>query len=265
MLLEKFNPELRMLLDMNEFIHYSPEKEYAEYHSAHIDLVKQYALILNHRLGFRLSDHKLAYIAYAHDLLKEHGLNESLDRKYHEHPIPENPILYVRNNLDILEDYGMDDYFNSATQYHALAAAIFLIKELHVRDPEIIYPVMFHSCPIIPVYETLTPTIQKYVDITMLSDKLSSNYLRINWRETPTLYDLEKAVFGENGNELNYTLGLYLAKLIGDKDDEEGKKALEYYADRLTRIMPWINTKKIASGGAKKWPKRKSLLLRTPY
>lgn len=266
MLLERLNPELRMLLELNDFIHDNPEKNNDEYHRAHIDLVKQYALILNKRLGFGLSDHKLAYIAYVHDLLKEQGLNELRDRRFHNIKIPENVTLYVRSNLDTLEKYGMDDYFNSSAQYHALGAAIFLDKELHVTDPEIIYPVMFHSCPIIPVYETLPLNTKRYIDITMLSDKLSSGYLRINWREVPLLYDLEKCVFGETGNELNYTLGLYLARVIGDKaDEEEGKRALDYYGERLTRIMPWINTKKIAAGGNKKWPKRKSPLLKTPY
>ena len=265
MLLKTFHPEIRMLLDMNEFIHDSPEKEYAEYHRTHIDLVNQYSLILNKRLGFKLSEFKLTYNAYAHDLLKEHGLDELRQRKYKSHTIPENVTLYVRNNLDILEQYGMDEYFNSAAQYHALAAAIFLVKELKITDPEIIYPVMFHSCPVINVYEALPVKTQQYVDIMMLADKLSSNYLRINWRETPVAVDLDLAVFGENGNELHYALGLYLARAIGDKTDAVGVQAMSYYTERLSRNMPWINIKKIALGGAKKWPKRKSPLTKTVY
>lgn len=266
MLLQKLNPEIRMLLDINDFIHDDDTNEYAEYHREHIELVAQYSLILKRRLGLKISEHKLLYIAYAHDLLKEHGLNELRSRKYDGITIPENVILYVRNNLDILEKYGMDDYFNSSAQYHALAAAIFLDKELGIHDKDIIYGVMFHSCPIMDVYNTLPIKTRQYVDIIMLADKLSSNYLRINWRETPVLCDLEKVVFGENGNELNYTLGLYLARVIGDKADEvEGKKALDYYTDRVNTIMPWINTKKIIAGGNKKWPKRKSLLLKTRF
>ena len=56
MLHEKLDFELRSLLAINDFIHSDPKKEYAEYHRAHIDLVKQYALILNRKLGYRLTN-----------------------------------------------------------------------------------------------------------------------------------------------------------------------------------------------------------------
>jgi len=265
MLHEKLDLELRSLLAINDFIHSDPKKEYAEYHRAHIDLVKQYALILNRKLGYRLDEHKLAYIAYAHDILKEHGLTETT-REYKGISIPTSTTLYVRNNLDTLEKFNMDEYFNSSAQYHALAGGIFLYKEFGIKDPEILYPVMFHSCPIMEVYQSLPIQTTRYIDIILLADKLSSNYLKINWRETEVLMDLEQAVFGLTGNELHFNFGLHCTRLIAGKDgEEESKKTTEYYLNRLLENEPWINPKKLNIGGNKIWPKRKSPLLKTPY
>ena len=255
------NHENKMLLQMNDFIH-SKNQKYSEYHRNHIDFVKQYAIILNERLGFHLNNHKLTYIAYSHDLLKEKGLTKE-DREWKGYHIPMDVGSYVRMNLDILAKYEMDDYFNTSTQYHALAAGIFLDKEFHVHDKEIIYPVMFHSCPIISIYKSLPTRTQQYIDIIMLSDKLSSNWIRINQNGESVKVDLEKAVFGLNGNELHYLLGLYLARKLTDDKDKYAKEATEYYGNRLIEEnMSWLSLSKLDLGGKKEWPKRKSPLLK---
>ena len=54
------------------------------------------------------------------------------------------------------------------------------------------------------VYEKLDKKIQTMIDITMLADKLSSNYLRINFRKVDVRIDLDQVVFGLSGNEFNY-------------------------------------------------------------
>lgn len=74
---------------------------------------------------------------------------------------------------------------------------------------------MFHSCPIMSIYSTLNYRTRTMVDIISLSDKLSSNYLRINYKEKNEVsIDLDLAVFGADGKEFNYTLGLLIARLI---------------------------------------------------
>lgn len=253
--------ENKMLIDLNTFIHH--ENKLFEYHMKHIKLVKDYAILINKRLNSHLSIRKLTYAALAHDLFKERSLNPELtDVTWKGINIPQDTNRYVRSNLSILEEYELDEYFNSSIQYHSLAAGIFLIKEFEINDKEILYPIMFHSCPIIPVYEKLSFNIRTMTDIIMLADKLSSNYLRINLRESEVRVDLDQAVFGSNGREFNYSLGLYLARLIGQGKSEEKQGCLstEYYYKRLCETNPIItencNIKKI--GGNKKWEKRKS-------
>ena len=257
-----FIKEFQKLLELNEFIQgHTPQ---FDYHMKHITLVKEYGEILNKRLGFHLDVRKLGFAALSHDLFKERGLiGES--KTWHGYTIPQNNPKYVRTNLDILESLDLDDYFNTDIQYHPLAAGIFLYKELGIRDPEILYPVVFHSCPIIDVYSSLPLRIQNMVDIIMLADKLSSNYLRINMKENEVKIDLDQAVFGPNGNELNYTMGLYIARLIsqGKSNEEQSIITTKYYYDRMIRMNPMYSViKKL--GGNQKWPKRKSSVLKTP-
>lgn len=246
------------LLKLNEDI--QKDSPRFDYHMEHIKLVRKYALLINRRLNYNLDNAKLSYAALSHDILKEHGLDKNKVSCY-----PQDLNKYVRENLVILKYYNLDDYFNTSIQYHALAAGIYLIKELHIKDPEILYPVMFHSCPIIDVYEDLPIRIRTSVDIIMMADKLSSNYLRINSFSKPVRIDLDQAVFGSSGREFNYTLGLFLARLIsqGKSDEIESVTATEYYYKRLSEANPLIskipNIKKL--GENKLWEKRKSQAL----
>lgn len=262
-----YDIESQALLNLNRFIH--GENSRFKYHMKHVQLVRRYAFLLNKRTNAHLSERKLSYIALAHDLFKERSLDpeRSEDVIWNGHVIPQDTTKYVRSNLEVLEEYGLDEYFNSDMQYHALSAGIFLHKELGIRDEEILYPVFFHSCQIIPVYANLTDRIKKSVDIIMLADKLSSNWLRINYRGTEVRVDLDQVVFGSDGRELNYTLGLYLARIIAQGKSTEpcSVGATAYYLERLQKMNPLLakncSIKKL--GGAEVWPKRNSQAFRT--
>ncbi len=263
----EFGIEESMLLELNYFIH--GNNEMVGYQIEHIKLVRKYAMLLNKKLHAQLSNRKLGYIALAHDLFKERSLDPDAeeDVTWKGHIIPQDTTRYVRTNLEVLEKFGLDEYFNTDMQYHALAAGIFLYNEFGIKDPEILYPVFFHSCQIISVYETLPTRIKRSVDIIMLADKLSSNWLKINMREVPVRIDLDLAVFGQDGLEFNFSLGLFLARVIsqGKSTESESKNATKYYFDRLTKMNPLIpkhySVKKL--GGAEIWPKRKSRAFRT--
>lgn len=258
----QIDPQTKMLLELNEFIQHD-SKQFT-YHMNHIKLVRRYALLLNKRLGTNLSGRKLSFISLAHDLFKERGLNKSKDGtiSWNGHDIPQDLNKYVRTNLDILEKFKLDYYFNTDVQLHALAAGIFVHKELGIEDPEILYPIFFHSCPIISVYESLDKRVRDSVDIIMLSDKLSSNYLRINFKESEVRIDLDLVVFGSNGREFNYTTGLFLARLIsqGSSKEIQSRIATDYFYKRLEFSNPIISKnysiKKL--GRNEKWPKRKT-------
>ena len=264
---KQFIEKSKIILDLNTFIHNS--HSLFEYRMLHIKLMAKYALLLNKKLSAKIDCLKLEYISLAHDLLKERDSKsneEFID--WNGYKIPTDNNRYVRTNLNILEQYGLDEYFNTDVQLHALATGVFLIKEMKVEDVEILYPVMFHSCPIIPVYEKLSTRIRGMVDIVMLSDKLSSNYLRINNRDKEVAVDLDQVVFGPSGREFNYTLGLLIARLISQGKSEESQSVLstEYYHKRLCGMNPLI-AKKCSIGKLgenRKWPKRKNQLLQTP-
>ena len=254
----------KMIIDLNTFIHCNNKK--FDYHMKHIQLTRKYALILNGKLDAQLSGRKLSYIALAHDLFKERSLDPTKDNVvWNDYNIPQDTTRYVRMNLDILEKFGLDDYFNTDIQYHALTAGIFLYKELGVTDPEILYPVFFHSCPIIPVYSTLNGRIKNYVDIIMLADKLSSNHIKISMGR-PCMFDLDLAVFGTSGKEFNYTMGLYMARLISQGDSKEKQSVLstEFYYEMLCKINPIMSKSyNPKQGGTRNWLKRKSQVLMT--
>ena len=257
--------ESKILTCLNTFIHQGTPL--FDYHMNHINTARRYATIISKKLGNTVNINKLEYIALAHDLFKERSLDEEkVFVEWRGHQVPQDTNRYVRLNLDILEEYGLDEYFNTDVQLHPLAAGIFLRKEFGVKDREILYPVMFHSCPIIPVYETLSPKEKLMVDIMVLADKLSSNYLKINMRGKEVPVDLDQLVFGTNGKEFNYSMGLFVARLLGQGKSEEKQSVIttDYYLKRLQESNPLIPEKLSFKdlGGAKIWPKRISQVLR---
>lgn len=260
-------PSTDTLLDLTTFIH--KENALYEYHMAHIQLVKEYALVLNQRLGSEFDTEKLSFIAYAHDLFKERSLDPSKDVVWNDISIPQDLNRYVRTNIPLLDEHGLGDYFNTDIQLHPLSAGIFLQTQFNIIDKEILFPIFFHSCPIIPVYETLSEKIRGMVDLIMLADKLSSNYLRINMRKIAVRIDLDQAVFGPTGKEFNYTTGLVIARIISQGKSKEPRslESTDYYYRRLHAINPFIpesrNVKKL--GGKSIWPQRNSPVLPTQY
>ena len=241
----------------------------------HIKIMKHYARIIYDKVyltegdyGVPISLSKLNFIANAHDILKEKYQKKGMSLEnftFEGIEIPRDLNRYVRTNLNVLEPFGLDDYFNTDIQLHALAAAIFVIKEMGISDESIVYPIAFHSCPIIQIYETLNQTTRDLIDITMLADKLSSNCIRIHQKNKEVRVDLDRIVFGENDNEFNYTLGLFVARLLaqGESTEEHSIQATEYYFKRLRELNPLIQEKITIEnlGGIRTWPKRKPQLL----
>jgi hypothetical protein len=102
------------------------------------------------------------------------------------------------------------------------------------------------------------------IDIIVLADKLSSNYLKINYLHSEVRVDLDQVVFGSSGRELNYSLGLYLARVIGNGKCEEkhGLESILYYYNRLKIDNPFISQITFKDlGGNRQWPERKSKAL----
>lgn len=257
------NNDLQLLEELNKVVQ-GNSKQF-NYHMEHIRLAKEYALLLADKLEVD-NIFELSFAALAHDLFKERGLDPDKELIWNNHNIPQDNIKYVRSNLDILEKFELDDYFNSSIQYHPLASGIFFYKEFNITNKNILYPIMFHSCPIIDVYTKLPNETQMLIDILILADKLSSNYLRINMKETSVRTDLDLVVFGESGKEFNFTLGLLIANLIarGNDNEKQGIITTSYYYDRLYNMNPLLprNISLKRLGGKKIWPKRKSLVLK---
>lgn len=254
--------DINVLLNLNRFI--QRKRKDFEYHMKHIRLAEKYALLLVDKLGTHIDPIEMSFIALSHDLFKDKGLHPSHDGKvsWNGHNIPQDLNRYVRLNLDILDKFDLTDYFNTDINLHALAAGIFIVKELGIDDPKLLYPIFFHSCPIMEVYNKLDDNVKEIINIMILADKLSSNYLRINEYSIPVRVDLDKIVFGESGKEFNYTLGLYIARLIsqGNTPDKQSKITTEYYRKKVNDMNPLISDKFTVKklGGIKIWPERKS-------
>lgn len=212
-------------------------------HIQHIKLVKDYATYINKLLGNPVNRHKLGFAALAHDTLKENYKEKTqvIDDIF----IPGSAEEYVRDNIDTIIKYVPEEYLWSDLQFHATGATVFLEKEMGITDPEILYPVLFHSLPVIEVYKNLDPKIQTMIDIMVLSDKLSSNWVRINMMDEEVRCDLDHIVFGPNGNEFNYALGIYVARLIGagKEPDYVSDACTLHYFHRLHVQNPLINMK----------------------
>ena len=259
--------DINNILELDDFIY--SNQLYKEYHTEHIKLAEKYAFEINRRLGNPCDNMKISMMTLAHDLLKESGLKHEIRiYKYRDRniEIPTNLNSYVRTNLNVLEKYGLDEYFNTDASLHGLAAGIFLSSEFDMYDKEILYPIMFHSCPILKVYRALPAKTRLMIDIMVLSDKLSSNWIKKDNLEEVVI-DLDAAVFGLTGKEFHFDNGVYLAKIIGNGTDpgEQAKKMTEYYfykaclSDPLLalRETPIITIKEL--GGKKIWPQRESL------
>jgi HD superfamily phosphohydrolase YqeK len=256
------NYDYKALQELNFAIH--GECKHWEYHELHAAYVAQYACLVAERLGATVEPDLLRFIAWGHDLMKEHKLDNPKIDRVDGHEVPHDLNKYVRNNIDVLEEYSLGDYFNSDMQLHAQAAAIFLRKEYGINSPYVFLPIAFHSCPIYDVYMTLPEDLRQIIDIIMLSDKLSSNFLKIN-RHYPARIDLELAVFGPDGKEFNYSLGLVIARIIsqGGNPGEQAVKTTEYYYERLINMNPFVPSelKPKLLGVKKIWEPRKSRVL----
>ena len=258
----KTNPQIKTLIEIDELN--QKESLFYIYHKKHIDLVCEYALIINEKLNANLNPLTLAMVSYAHDIFKESALNKDRVVLYNDKEIPQDLRKYIDENKSVLSEYGMDDYTDNFVN-HAMASAIFIIKELNIADKNVIYPVLFHSCPIISIYKTLDKETQTYVDIIQLADKLSSNYLKLNNGKKVRCF-LEEIVFGKDNEEFNYTIGLFLARLISKGKDEQKfqKESLDYYEKRVKDKIPFFKFTKLKDLGEKKiWENQKSKVLKS--
>lgn len=234
---------IEKMIQLNYLIHNKNSR--VNYHMNHIKLSARYASKLCDMTNNKRLKRKMQFIMITHDLLKDKCFDDKVNEiKINNYIIPTNLNWYVRTNLDVLIPYKLDDLFNTSIGLHPLAVGIFMIKTFHINDESILYPLMFHSCPIISIYKTLSNDIKFMVDITMLSDKLSSSTICKN-NNKPIPYDLHKITFGENDNELNLSLALYITRLITQKKSNEkySIEATKHYLDRLKRINPLIPNK----------------------
>jgi HD superfamily phosphohydrolase YqeK len=233
--------DVRQIRELTRLIY----SDHEPYRIQHLDLTARYAnrLISHFRSEIsHLDQTKLRYAAYAHDILKGKYFEPSRGEiEIGGYWIPQDLNRYVRTNLEVLQPYKLDDYFNTDIQLHSLAAGIFLISNFEVTDPKILYPIFFHSCPILSVYQDLDQATRLMVDIIILADKLSSNYLKLQQGKKVHL-DLTESVFGETGKEFNFTQGLLLARLIGQgsSKEEHSRQMTEHYYQRLVKQNPLL-------------------------
>jgi len=207
---------LKVLIDTNILLH-RHEEEF-NYHIIHCYLMESYMnLIADKYDKYNFDKSLFPIIAFGHDLLKDR------ENKF--------STFYQKNTSNRKRFFLSDSMYNSLST-HAYRSAEFLSNyPFNVTEGKILFPILFHSIPIIDVMiKYLSPATREYINLTMLCDKLSSNYWRIT-NGIKTWCDLDKIVFGDNGDELNYNKGLYYARLLnGIKyKNKYSIQAEEYY------------------------------------
>lgn len=239
-----YNRLLKMLINMNIYLHIYEDKFY--YHIKHCWLMEKFMnIIASKDTSFNYNRELLPIIAWSHDLLKDR--EDKFSKFYKEN----------KNNL---KRFHLTEEMYKSISPHGYRAAEFLSNyPFNITDGKILFSVLFHSVPIIDVIENiLTESTRKYVDLTLLCDKLSSNYLRIHEGEK-VLADIGKEVFGDNYDKLDIYRGLYIirlfAKIIDKKNNEYDKQATEYYRKK------WNEKYTIVLGEVKEWEKRENPLL----
>jgi HD superfamily phosphohydrolase YqeK len=195
----------------------------------------------------RLDEGYLRVSALAHDVAK--GLKDS-NASIHIFRDTGDVKEYVRKNLDILDPYGLAYYFNTDIDYHALAGGIWLEKTYDIKDPRILYPIFFHTCPAVDVYKTLDEETRLYCDVLALADKMEKNDRKLKKnieknkkQKRYSKYDLNHILFGASGKEFNMTAALFMIRHLEFKDEESGneaRKAYRYFYDELRKISPFL-------------------------
>lgn len=185
---------------------------------------------------------KIKCAAIGHDILKDKYFNKDAEDKIiNGYTIPQNLETYIQKNMDVLEKFKMDKYLNTAVQDHAVASGIFIHNNFGIDDEMIIYPIMFHSCPILPVYQILNDNLQKMIDVMVLSDKLSASIVKPQFDKKVKI-DLKSMLYGISGCEFNFTQALLMARLIGhdNSKDAHSNMMVEYYHERALQTNPLI-------------------------
>lgn len=255
---------LMLLREINSKIHTDGRLHHIENVEYIIDMISN--ISTNYQ---NTPDLDLKIIAAAHDLFKElnfegeyvfRSISPNLSEREIIFTIPSDLRRYVRTNLDILEIFGLDYYFNTDVGLHALSAGIFLYKEFGIKDPNILYPIFFHTCPIVEVYDKLDDIIKNNCELLILADKLDkfdrktfeyenindeSKKIKMKKNDKYLRYNLREILFGKMGNEFNKRLAIFTIRYLeaGNKDGIEAKNTYQYFYDLARETNPFLPKK----------------------
>ena len=220
------------------------EQEF-NYHMKHCFVMEKYMNIIADKYDKFKFDKKLfSIITWSHDLLKDR-----------EHKFS----TFYQKNTSNRKRFFLSDKMYDSVSTHAYRSAEFLSNyPFNVIDGKILFPILFHSVPIIDIMvKCLSQDTREYINITILADKLSSNYWRIyNNIETPC--DLALEVFGNNFDKFDYFKGIYIARLL---DDYKYKNIYSTEATEYYRKL-YDENQYIKLGEKKIWEKRKNPLFK---
>ena len=248
------------LIDLGKFTREECGEELQRYHFDHCEKLMKYGNDIMVRLGILEYRNELEIVAYAHDLFKRYSLREN-DVEWNGKIIPQNIPKYIDENRFVLDKFGLNMIRSDNFSNHPIAAGIFLYKEFTVDDPKIIYPVFFHSCPIISIYKKLDKALRNFIDVILLADKMSANVLCRGIKKWHSKVDMELVLYGENHKEFNYTNALLTAKILGQcgSKDKFSVESTKHYYKRAARINPALDKNSILLGRKKPWKFNKAI------
>jgi len=197
--------------------------------------------VVSEKIDYKFDKKLFPIIAWSHDLLKDR--ENSFSKFYQEN----------KNNI---KRFHLTNEMRKALSEHAYRSAEFLSNyPFNITDGKILYSILFHSSPIIEIMNNvLSKDTKEYVNLTILCDKLSSNYLRIINNEE-TYFNLVNTLFGENLDEFNYDDGLYLISTFNNiYNNKYSKEVVEYYKSKSKLSITRIEELKL-------WPRNEKLQL----
>ena len=246
------------LIALGEMTREHCSQELKQYHKDHCRKLIEYGNDIFAHLGIHDCRWELELIAYGHDLFKKYSLDRG-ELELEGIKIPYDTKKYIDENKDVLEKFGLSMIDSENFSKHPTAAGIFLYKELGIEDPALIYPVFFHSCPVVSVYRELDERTRTLVDVVMLADKLSANSLTRDFKKWHKKVNMDLCLYGETGREFNYTNALLTAKILGQAGSKDviSVESVRYYYYRACEQNPALDKYSRLLGGKKPWKLKK--------
>lgn len=204
-------------------------------------------------------------IAWGHDILKQITSSITVREQGKDYSVIINQYPYIHPKSDELFSWVCGTQYGASNEqiqrfkkdlidagkggnYHGLNAAGWLY-EYGEDDPYVLIPIMLHQGNVASLYQfikSIDPFMTRLIECTILADKLASNYLKAMLGKNIQRF-LHRVLYGETGNEFNYSQALYTASVMKNGKSpntiqEEGSDIFRGMAASQGLFVPYKNS-----------------------